>query len=628
MRKPTVAIEPEEILPDAQHSEAGLPIAGLGVIEYAIRPRMLWIAWGLALASLAFLGITSARVVMGSSAKMAEENRLRTFAYRAPRGVVTDRYGTVLAGNRQRFALVVLPKFLPQPQEDFWRRLRQALGGSPDLFEHFAHIARASRDPFRLAFRPSLEQAVWLAQHEEDFPGLVVLEEDERFYPFSDEAFGHILGYVAQNDDILTGGDSREPAVAAREGRAGIELLYDQTLQGNTGMRVWEEDARGGARRVVELKEPEPGAQVMLTIDAELQRVSFEALSRMLKQIGKRRAALVALDPNSGEVLALVSMPEFSPNALSQGLSEEEFSRLRDDPDRPFFNRALSGMYAPGSTVKPFVAAAALHERLIHPDKTILVTGAISVPSAFNPNVVYTFPDWKAHGVVDMVRAIAVSSNVYFYTVGGGYGDQKGLGIERLKDYFHRFGLGVSTGIDLPGEASGLAPDPEWKRRQRGEDWYVGDTYHTAIGQGGMLATPLQIALATATLANGGTRYLPYMVKRVSGTGEDRKEGHATVVAAAVPRADTVVPRQGMRAAVLEGSSHLLNDLAVPVAGKTGTAQTGRGTSHAWFTSFAPFENPRIVLTLVFEEGGEGNAVAVPVAKEIYQWYIGNRIKK
>ncbi|MDZ4285221.1 MAG: penicillin-binding transpeptidase domain-containing protein, partial [Patescibacteria group bacterium] len=408
----------------------------------------------------------------------------------------------------------------------------------------------------------------------------------------------------------------------AHHGQTGLEAYYDRELQGSDGMRVWEEDARGGARRVVDLKEPQEGATMMLTIDAELHKASYEILQRHLKALGLKRAALVVVDPSNGEILALLSAPGYSPEALAQGLSDEEFRKLRDDPSHPFFIRAVSGLYPPGSTIKPFLAAAALAERIIDPKKQIMVTGAIEVVNLFNPDVRYTFPDWKAHGLVDMVRAIAVSSNVYFYTIGGGYDNQKGLGIERVEKYLKRFGFGAQTEIDLPGEAVGRVPTPDWKKRVKGEDWYIGDTYHAAIGQGDVVVTPLQLALATAALANNGTLFKPHLVRRIDNESA-RPENAASLVA---KEEYLAVPRQGMRHSVLEGSSQLLNDLPIAVAGKTGTAQTGRGTMHAWFTSFAPYENPEIVLTVVVEEGGEGNAVAVPIAKDIYKWYIEHRL--
>lgn len=632
MPKPTLTIEPEEILPDAQHVWAGLPLPGLGLIERALGRRTFWIAWALAVGFIVWWGGAFSLKVIGGrtqALRAAEENRFRTFSYGGARGAILDRYGAVLALNAPRFSLVVFPRQLPTETGEYrelWERAAGILGGPPELFEHLGRVARAGPEPFRLPFTLTLEQAGRFrpAGGREDFPGMVLIEERERSYP-GDEALSHVVGYSA-------GGHL-----------SGVEAFSDAALTGIDGTWRWVEDARGMSQGLVEVKNPQEGASIMLTLDAAFQQASFEILDRHLKALKLTRAAFVALDPANGDILALVSAPAYSPNKLIEGLTPEEFAALEADPSRPFFNRAVAGLYPPGSTIKPFLAAAALQERVIDPAKTIFVTGAIEIAHPNDPAIRYTFRDWRPHGAVDMIRAIAVSSNVYFYTVGGGYGGQEGLGIERIGKYLERFGFGERAFTGVPGAVGGRVPTPAWKKRVKGEPWYIGDTYNVAIGQGDVLVTPLQLASATAALANRGTLWQPRLVKAVarSGAADDKRseedevvraDTRETIPAAAIhkevlPPAVFSIPRQGMREAVTSGSARALADLPQAVAGKTGTAQTGRDAAHAWFTGFAPYEEPRIALTVVVEDGGEGSAAAVPIAKEILGWWMENRLK-
>jgi penicillin-binding protein 2 len=618
-KKTVVSIEPEEIFLDARHARTGNPLPGLGFLESAIHNRSLTAAGALAAALLVLMvGFVLKRGLLESAEAraLAENNRLRVFTFGARRGVITDRSGVLLAANKPRFSIVVFPADLPKVDEAYgrlWQDLARAMAGHLDLFEHFAQVARTAPEPFRLPLQPTFDQAALIGKETERFSGIAVVEEQERFYPAGD-VFSHVVGYVTKQEGV-------------QAGQAGIEAVYEKKLKGEDGAETWEEDARGASRGVSLLREAEEGARITLTLDAALEQKSLEALSKMLKSRHLARAALAALDPQTGEILALVSTPTFSANELAAGLEPEAFARLRDDPDQPFFNRSIAGAYAPGSTIKPFLAAAALDKAIIDPQKKILVTGSIEVGGADDSRGGYVFRDWRAHGLVDMIRAIAISSNVYFYTIGGGYGDQKGLGIGAIEEYLKRFGFGVKPLAELPGAAAGRVPSEAWKARVKGEPWYIGDTYHVSIGQGDMLATPLQLAAATAVIANGGTRWQPFIVKRIYDKNGERTFLPQKIEDQALPRQTLDIPRQGMRAAVTEGSARLLADLPVPAAGKTGTAETGKGTSHAWFTAFAPYENPQIVLTLVVEEGGEGSAVAVPIAKEILQWWAENRLK-
>ena len=319
-------------------------------------------------------------------------------------------------------------------------------------------------------------------------------------------------------------------------------------------------------------------------------------------------------------------MPSFDFNSQTYG-------EIIKDKNKPLFNRAIGGFYPAGSTIKPFVASAALAENIIDPNFKIDDTlGYIKIENQYDPNIVYTYRDWKAHGFVDMRRAIAVSANVYFYIIGGGYKNIKGLGIDRIKKYLNIFGFGSDLGIDLPGESSGLIPDPAWKKSVKNEGWFTGDTYNVSIGQGDTIITPLQLASAIGAVANGGTLWKPKLVLKITDHRNNsiREFKPESIRANIVDESKLKVVREGLRKAVTEGSAYLLNDLPIKVAGKTGTAQitnTFRKTN-AWFTGFAPYDNPEIALAIIVEGAGEGSTAAVPVAKEVFYWYYNKNYDK
>jgi len=334
----------------------------------------------------------------------------------------------------------------------------------------------------------------------------------------------------------------------------------------------------------------------------------------------------LAIDPRNGGILALVSIPSFDNNLFAQGISKKELTDLEKDPNEPFLNRALLGQYPPGSVIKPLIAAAALEEKIISPYQSINCTGAITIFNEYNPEIVYRFPDWKTHGLTNIIKAIAQSCNVFFYTVGGGYNDIEGLGVDRIKKYLEYFGLGEETGIDLPNEEKGLIPDEEWKKMaKQGEEWYLGDTYHLSIGQGDILVTPLQMAMALSSIANGGILYQPQITDKIIDLDGNLVKNISTkIIKKDFINLDNIkVVQEGMRQAVIDGSAVSLSSLSIDVAGKTGTAQFGnKGETHAWFIGYAPYENPEIVIAVLVEAGGEGHKSAVPVAKEILKWYF------
>jgi len=336
------------------------------------------------------------------------------------------------------------------------------------------------------------------------------------------------------------------------------------------------------------------------------------------------------VDPRTGAVLALVSYPSYDDNSFSRGISQADYNKIANDPFQPLFNRAISAKYPTGSTIKPFEASAALQEKIISPDKLINDPGYILIHSQYDPNVVYKKGGVEPHGLVDMKKAIAVSSNIYFYTVGGGYEDQQGLGPSRIKKYLSLFGWDQKTGIDLPEEFKGFIPDPAWKKTTKGQPWWDGDTYNLSIGQSDLQTTPLQVANAYAAIANGGTLYKPQIVNKIiSGSGDKAitiKEFTPQIIRSGFIDAQNLeIVREGMRDGVDKpyGISRILNSLPVAVAAKTGTAEIGYANQYnVWSSVFAPYDNPEIVLVVTAENVNGVGAVTLPVARDVLQWYF------
>lgn len=544
---------------------------------------------------------------------LAEGNRIRIEYVYPERGLIFDARGTPLVENEPRFVLALEPNALPRDETirtDIIHKLKDVVP------EALLRQALETRTSSWITLKENLPhaEAVRLTAQFADVPSVTVRTVTRRHYATDTNlSLSHVVGYVGKLDheDI-----EREPDLPrdAWIGKTGLEAAYETMIRGTYGRRHIEVDALGKEKAVIAQEAPTNGMHLILGLDNELQIKIEEIVSRVLRASVKRRAAIVALDPRDGEVRALVSLPAFSSNDLN--------SAIMNDADRPLFPRALAGTYPSGSTIKPFFAAAALREGVITPHTTITSTGGIRVSEWF-------FPDWKVggHGPTDVFRAISESVNTFFYYIGGGYGNFEGLGPERLAIWARYFGFGVPTGIDLPGEASGLVPTRDWKERERGEAWYIGDTYHLAIGQGDILVTPLQIANATLTIANGGTRFEPRLVHALRDS-----EGRETVLEPKVREANFItreildVVRESMRRTVTTGSAQSLAELPFAVSGKTGTAEwSSLRPPHAWFTGFAPSRNPELVVTVLIEEGGEGSRIAVPIAKEIFAWYFNKK---
>ncbi len=464
-----------------------------------------------------------------------------------------------------------------------------------------------------------------------DLPNCQIEKNTMRNYTMG-SVFSHILGY--------TGKVSRQDLQSVKNytssdyiGKIGLESSYEAELRGIPGEFESIKNAHGVKSSESVLSAPVPGYNLVLNIDADLQKKTYEALERSIKNIGSKKGAAVALNPKTGAVLALVSYPAYDNNYFSQSISQKDFDVLLNDPNQPFFNRAIAAQYPTGSTIKPFLASGALQEQIISPNKIINDPGYLLVQSQNDPSVTYRFGGVVPHGNVDMREALAVSSNIYFYTIGGGYGNQKGLGPSGIKKYLDAYGFEQKTGIDLPGEFKGFVPSPAWKRETKKENWWDGDTYNLSIGQSDLQVTPLQVAVAYGAIANGGILYKPQIVQKIiNGSGQTAqliKEFKPEVVAElGIDQKNLQVVREGMRDGVKMpyGSSVMLGDLPVAVAGKTGTVETNKeGIYNTWSSNFAPYDNPEIVFVATIE-GVQGlRAATLPVAHEVLDWYFNGK---
>jgi penicillin-binding protein 2 len=559
---------------------------------------------------------------------IAEGNRIRLQTIQAERGIIYDRFNRPLVANVPNASLYFIPADLPESSIDkanIINKLSQIIDKTPEELNGIWQSAPPhSYQPLLISDNLDQSQAISLAVIEDEIPGIQLTIEPRREY-LEGDGLAHTLGYIGkinQKELELYKGDNYE--LNDYIGKDGIELYYEEVLRGTNGRQEIEVDASGKAKKILNKIDPQIGDSLVLSIDLDLQKKLTELLSQTIQkaQTGGGGVA-IALDPQSGEILALVSLPSFDNNFFSAGIQQDAYQNYLTDPSQPLFDRAISGSYPPGSIFKPIVALAALEEGIIDENKTFLSTGGLQIDKWF-------FPDWKygGHGRINVIQALAESVNTFFYYIGGGYNDFVGLGVDKITEYAKKFNLSKKLGIDLPGEAAGFLPDKEWKQEYKGESWYIGDTYHLAIGQGDVLVTPLQVTAYMATIANGGTLYQPHLIKKIENFSNSNKitpiNQSDFIIADNFISADNIdIVRRGLRATVLSGSARSLQNLPVAVAGKTGTAQVGGDkNSHAWFSGFAPYDSPSLVLTILIENGGEGSTIAVPIFKDIVEWYF------
>lgn len=420
----------------------------------------------------------------------------------------------------------------------------------------------------------------------------------------------HVLGYVQYPSKDKNGYYYQEDF----NGVAGIEKYYDGVLQGKNGSRLVEVDALGRAVSQNVVHPPLPGTSLTLSIDSRVQSALFNNIKDVASRVGFNGGAGLIMDVKTGEVLAMTSYPEYDSQIMSDKQDQVAIKSFFADKRLPFLDRVVDGLYAPGSIVKPYVAMAALTEHIIDPLKIIHYSGSISLPNPYNPSQVSVFRDWKALGDIDMRHGIAMSSDVYFYIVGGGYKDQQGLGITRLDKYLKMFGFGSTTAPSFFSGPAGLVPTPEWKKKTFGEDWYLGNTYHTSIGQYGFQVTPIQVIRAVASIANYGVLLTPQILKG----SEAKVEGVVDLA-----KSDFNIVHEGMRLSVEIGVAKALNVPYVEVAAKTGTAELGvsKANVNSWVTGFWPYQNPKYAFAIVMDHGSVENLIgAAAVMRQQLDW--------
>ncbi|MEN9622047.1 MAG: hypothetical protein RLZZ67_481 [Candidatus Parcubacteria bacterium] len=428
-----------------------------------------------------------------------------------------------------------------------------------------------------------------------------------------DSGFGHILGYIKYPTKDKKGNYYQKNF----QGVSGLEKYFNDALQGSHGLKIIQSNALGAVDSESVIRPAIDGANLTLSVDAPVQKKLHEAIAGLAERVGFSGGGGIIMDIHTGEVIALTSYPEYKSLVMVEGSDSKTISKYLTDTRKPLFNRVLSGLYTPGSIVKPYVALAALEEGVISPETQILSTGSISIPNPYDPKRKTTFMDWKAHGLVDMRKAIAVSSNVYFYEIGGGFEGQKGVGIEKLNTYFSMFGFGKGTDDGFFASPKGTVPSPTWKDRVfPGDPWRIGDTYFTSIGQYGFQVTPLQMIRSISTIANGGTYLAPSILKFSTST---------PIVSEEIPvdSANFKIVREGMRQGALTGSASGLNVPYVQIAAKTGTAELGVSKSfvNSWVTGFFPYENPQYAFVVVMERGPRTNIYgATYVMRELFDW--------
>ena len=560
---------------------------------------------------------------------LSDSNRVRLKALPPTRGLIYDRHGVVMADNLPAYRLEIVREQVPD-LESTLQQLKQYVDYSDQDLKRFQQ-SLARRRPFEsIPLRLNLndEEVARMAVNLHKFEGVEINARLTRNYPQGAHAI-HALGYVGRIDEKdLRKVSEVDYAGTTHIGKLGLEKFYENELHGEVGLQQVEVNARGRTLRVLSETPPLQGNNLHLTIDSSLQKVAEAAFAEYT-------GAAVAIDPNNGEILALVSMPVFDPNLFVNGISFANYSALRDSPRRPLFNRALSGQYPPGSTTKPFYGLIGLESAVTNKEQKKFCIGYYKLP-----NEPRRYRDWKkeGHGNMDLNNAITQSCDVYFYDLA------YRMGIDRMSEFMDKFGFGAKTGVDSTGERNGLLPSREWKRGHDGMPWFPGETLITGIGQGALLVTPLQLANSTAAFALKGVRYQPHLVRSVEKIPQYE---HIEAASRIVGRYELLNEKnwehvhKAMINVVhgLRGTAHysIGRNIEYTVAGKTGTAQVfeiaqdeeyeeeeiiERLRDHALFISYAPAENPRIAVAVIVENGGHGSSVAAPIARRIMDAYL------
>lgn len=565
---------------------------------------------------------------------LSKDNRVKLIPQPPTRGLIYDRKGVLLAQNRPSYNLEIVPEDAGDLDLTL-QRLGEIVEIDADDRERFNRFKRRKRrfDSIPILTNLSTEEAARFAVVRHQFPGVDIKAHLLRHYPYP-EATGHVIGYVGRvSQRDLKQIDPSNYAGSSHIGKTGIEKSYEAALHGTVGVQQVEVNAIGRIARILEHNPPLPGQNLHLHLDIDLQKTTIEAL-------GDHNGAAVAIDPGNGGVLALVSKPGYNPNLFVEGISSKDYKALQQNPDRPLYDRALRGQYPPGSTIKPFVSLGGLESRHISANSRIYCNGYFQLPGHE-----HKYRDWKkqGHGYMNMADSVIQSCDVYYYRLA------HEMGVDALSQYLRHFGFGQKTGIDLKGEASGILPSREWKRNARRLPWYPGETVIMGIGQGYFLTTPLQLAAATAAIANGGKYYTPRLVKNLQTRGANPKQEPVPSNSTAIPikqEQNWQAARDAMLGVVenIRGTAKRIASEHYRIAGKTGTAQVfsvkqdeeyeeekvaKKMRDHALFIAYAPIDEPKIAVAVIVENGGHGSSTAAPIARKIMDAYLlGKHIPK
>ncbi|MDH4163131.1 MAG: penicillin-binding protein 2 [Nitrospirota bacterium] len=550
--------------------------------------------------------------------ELAESNRIRPIKIRPPRGIIYDRNGKPMVENELTFDISIVPEDASYLEESVRRIAPVVKMDQQDIIELIdaARPIRTKYEPIKIKEEASWAEVAVAEARQDDLPGVIVEPEHRRHYPYGGLA-SHQFGYIGKVTEDQKRKLAAEPGMLI--GQSGLEKTFDKFLRGTAGRRMIQVNAAGRKVKDLGIEEPKPGTDLFLTLDLDVQRAAEEAL-------GTRAGAIVALDPNSGEILALASHPAYDPNLFPRGISPADWDRLSNDPSHPLYNRAIQSVYPPGSTFKIVVALAGLNQGLIDPDEKVNCGGSLKSGRR-------SFRCWKrgGHGAVDFHRALVESCDVYFYTMG----DR--IGFDQIAQTARSLGLAKITGIDLADEKPGLIPTPAWKLEKTREPWFQGDSFINSIGQGFVLVSPIQAAQMMSVLANGGVFYKPQILKRTRNreTGEERiypaQEKHRIKL-----NQDALDQVRSALIGVTTEAGGTAHGAATPlavVAGKTGTAQviaqkvpgrklTESTEDHAWFVAYAPADKPTIAVAVIVEHGGHGGAAAAPIARKVIEEHL------
>ena len=556
----------------------------------------------------------------------AEDNQNLATLLPGPRGIIYDRNGKILADNHPIFsAFLEMDEFLrdPDSQNRILDALNGALGMPPEEIWNSIESTDLEGSGGSLLLSQNLSQEQVVKLKSLNSPALEISDNFNRNYT-DGKIFSSVIGYTGM---VTVANLKNNPELFPQDtvGKAGLEFLYDDSLRGVNGERTQKRDARGMILGEEKEISPSIGKPLYLTIDADLQKYFYERMSQQLSFLGRVKGVGLALNPQNGEILALLNFPVYDNNLLGSGGKNSEKQAILNSRDEPLFSRAVSGLYSPGSTIKPLVGVAALKEGVITPSKEIFSPGYIDIPNPYKPDEPTRYLDWQYQGYVNLASALAQSSDVYFYELGGGGPDSPGLGITRLRQWWQKFNLGNLTGIDMPGEGKGFLPSPDWKEKKTKQPWLLGDTYNVSIGQGDLLLTPIQLINYISAFANGGKIYQPTL---------NKNSDHKIIsdISYLSPQFEEV--RKGMRlvATSKRSMANTLGDLPFAVEGKTGTAQVKNNQElNAFFVGYTVPDvgtsQQQIAVLVLVENSREGSLNAVPIAKDVFNWYYWNRIK-